>query len=565
MEGYTVLVQALKHHGVKYMFGVVGIPVVEVAAAAQQCGIHYVGMRNEQAACYAAQAIGYLTGVPGVCLVVSGPGLLHALGGMANAKENCWPLLVIGGSSDTDQEGLGAFQEWPQVESCRLYTKYAARPSSLDLIERCVEKAVRASTYGRPGASYIDLPGNLLSSTTKTVHYGPSLILPPPPIVPIEPDILKAANLLKNSKRPLIIIGKGASYSRAEFNIRSLISKCNLPFLATPMGKGCVSDKDVHSVASARTLALQTADVIVLLGARLNWILHFGMPPRFRSQVQFIQVDLCSEELHNSRQAGVALQGDVASTVALLQPHLSDWSIDQNGNWWQDLKQKCDANKKSFDIMALDEGQPLNYYAALKAVNDSLPEDAIVVSEGANTMDIGRTMLLNTLPRRRLDAGTFGTMGVGLGFGIAAALYARDYCQPGTKVVCVEGDSAFGFSAMEVETMVRYELPILIVVLNNNGIYSGLDKDLYEEVCQDGQRTITSPPTCLVPSVRYEKIMDMFSRGNNGVQCCGVPDIKSAIKKAFEQAKQPCVLNVVIDPMAQRKTQEFEWLTRSKV
>ena len=311
IEGFQVIAEALAHHGVEYMFGVVGIPVVEVAIAAQNAGIHYIGMRNEQAAAYAAQAIGYLTGKPGVCLVVSGPGLLHTFGGMSNAMVNCWPMITIGGSSDTDQEGLGAFQEWPQVESARPYTKYSARPSTIDLIPRCIELAFKYSTYGRPGAAYVDFPGDLLREriSRKSIDFGPVVSLPPPKSSPLQVDIERAIKLLQNASKPLVIVGKGAAYSRAEKEVNQLINNCNLPFLPTPMGKGCISDIDSHSVAPARSMALLEADVILLLGARLNWILHFGRPPRFKPNVKIIQVDLCAEEMHNSKQSEVALLG----------------------------------------------------------------------------------------------------------------------------------------------------------------------------------------------------------------------------------------------------------------
>ena len=311
IEGFQIVAEALAHHGVEYMFGVVGIPVVEIAVAAQNVGIHYIGMRNEQAAAYAAQAIGYLTGKPGACLVVSGPGLLHTFGGMSNAMVNCWPMIVIGGSSDTDQEGLGAFQEWPQVEAARQYSKYSARPPSLELIPRCIELAFKNSTYGRPGATYVDFPGDLLKRriTRKYVDFGTKTILPPPVSCPPQNEIDRAAQCLKNAKKPLVIIGKGANYCRAEKEVLKLIVNHNLPFLPTPMGKGCVSDSNPFSVASARSMALLEADVILLLGARLNWILHFGRPPRFKKDVKIIQVDLCAEEMHNSKQSNVALLG----------------------------------------------------------------------------------------------------------------------------------------------------------------------------------------------------------------------------------------------------------------
>ncbi|NXX57621.1 HACL1 lyase, partial [Scopus umbretta] len=291
VSGAQLIAESLKAQNIEYMFGIVGIPVTEIAIAAQAVGIKYVGMRNEQAACYAASAVGYLTGRPGVCLVVSGPGFLHALGGMANATMNCWPLIVIGGSSDRNQETMGAFQEFPQVEAGRLYNKLSVRPSSLEVIPAVIEKAVRTSIYGRPGSCYIDIPGDFvnLQVNKSSVKYVQCCL--PPPISTAELSaVSKAASIIAHSKQPLLIIGKGAAYSHAENNIRKLVDLCGLPFLPTPMAKGVVPDNHPNCVAAARSTALQHADVIILLGARLNWILHFGLPPRFRQDVKVVQV-----------------------------------------------------------------------------------------------------------------------------------------------------------------------------------------------------------------------------------------------------------------------------------
>jgi len=561
MEGYQIVAQSLANNGVKYMFGVVGIPVVEVAIAAQRCGIHYIGMRNEQAACYAAQAIGYLTGIPGVCLVVSGPGLLHALGGMANAKENSWPLLVIAGASDTDQENMGAFQEWPQVESCRLYTKFATRPASLEAIPLCVSKAIRSTINGRPGVAYIDFPGDMLRASTD-FELNENLVIPRPTITrPLDSQIQAAFELLSKAERPIVIVGKGAAYSPGAADlIKKFIDKTNLPFLATPMGKGCVPDSDPNSVGPARSLALQKADVILLLGARLNWILHFGKPPRFSPDVKVIQVDICAEELDVNKT--VALQGDIAATMQLFMEKEHLFKLHSYNPWWQQLRAKVDANIEATGELAKDISVPLNYYAVFDTLEKMIPRDAIIVSEGANTMDIGRTMMLNSFPKHRLDAGSFGTMGVGLGFAIAAALYAKENC-PEKRIICVEGDSAFGFSGMEMETIVRYKLPIILVIVNNNGIYGGFDEELFEDIRGD-EPSKNIPPTSLLPSVKYEKFAEMLGFAN-GALCHTVDDIQQAFSQALSNKSEPSLLNIMINPMAQRKHQAFEWLTRSKI
>lgn len=567
MDGAEVTAAALKAQGIEYIFGVVGIPVIDVAIAAQKVGIKFIGMRNEQAACYAASAIGYLTKRPAVCLVVSGPGLLHALGGMANAQVNCWPLVVVGGSSEQELESCGAFQEYPQVEAARMYCKYAARPSSLENIPYFVEKAVRSAVYGRPGVSYIDLPGDMIERETSPEKVRVVPKYPDPPRMQSEVTLIhEAVKVLKMAERPLVIIGKGAAYSQAEKSILNLVTEWNLPFLPTPMGKGVVSDLHPLCVGSARTRALLEADVILLLGARLNWILHFGRPPRFNPAVKIIQVDIHPEELHNSIPLAVGLTGDIDTVVKQLhsEGRVQNWSFPKLSPWWTRLQEKVVQNKATAEDMAKDTSVPLNYYAALNQIQTVLPLDAIIVSEGANTMDIGRAILANHYPRHRLDAGTFGTMGVGLGYAIAAAMWCRSNC-PDKRVVCVEGDSAFGFSGMEFETMVRYKLPVIIIIINNNGIYNGLNTEIWDQ-CRNQDEyplSVATPPTALLPNARYEQMTAMF--GGKGFLAHTVEEIEAAVKDALAIKDQPSIINVMIEPLSQRKAQEFSWLTKSKM
>ncbi|CAL1682935.1 unnamed protein product [Lasius platythorax] len=563
--GNEVMAEALKEQGLTYVFGIMGHPVIELALSMQAAGLQYLGFRNEQAACYAAQAYGYLTRKPAIVLCVSGPGLLHVIGGMANAQINCWPVLVLGGSCPEDHEGIGGFQEWPQVEASRPYCKYAARPPSAALIPMHVEKAVRLATYGRPGAVYLDLPATLLTQNVDESRIFKALPCSPPPLsYPDAKLIEQAANLLIRAKKPLVIVGKGAAYGRAEDPVRELIYSANVPFLPTPMGKGVVPDTDERCVSSARTFALQHSDVILLLGARLNWMLHFGRSPRFQNDVKVIQIDLCAEELHNSVPSAVAIQSDIAPATQYLMNALKSrkWHIDRNDSWWKDLAAKIEKNKQLVHHMSSDTSVPLNYYTVFKHIQDVIPNDCIICSEGANTMDIGRTILLNDLPRHRLDAGTFGTMGVGLGFAIAAALYCKDNA-PKKRVICVEGDSAFGFSGMEVETMFRYKLPVIIIIVNNNGIYGGFDNETFRQLQASGDPTQVTPPYSLTSETHYEKLMEMF--GKKGYFCTTVEEIQQALKLSLKVKDSPSLINIMINPQADRKKQQFNWLTESKL
>jgi len=547
MNGATLIAECLKFQGAEHMFGIVGIPVIPIAVMAQATGINYIGMRNEQAASYAAGAVGYLTQKPGICLAVSGPGMIHCIAGLANAWSNCWPMILIAGANDTDQNGMGAFQEAPQIESARPYVKYAARVHSADRIPFFIEQAYRASIYGRPGPVYLDIPGDVINAETQ-FNLAHLTKTPSPPIITADSaSIREAIKLLSSAKKPLIIIGKGAAYARAEDEVNKFVNSTKIPFLATPMGKGVVSDLHPNSVAAARTDALLNAEVILLIGARLNWILHFGLPPRFSSDVKFIQIDICAEELSNNVRASVNLVGDARAVVHQLNDEYSKhpFTFPSNAPWIEFLQTKSIANKRVAESQMKDDTVPMNYYRAIREVYDNIPSDSMIISEGANTMDISRSILLNTLPRHRLDAGTFGTMGVGSGFCIAASAVC-----PSSKIVAVQGDSAFGFSAMELEVAFRYKMPMVIVIINNNGIYEGVSE--FVDGCPP-------PPNCLTPSAHYEKFAEAF--GGKGYFVTTPSELKVAIIDALKQPL-PCIVNVMIELQGKRKAQKFDWLTR---
>ncbi len=549
VDGNTLIARSLKRQGVETMFGIVGFPVFGIADAAQREGIRFVGMRNEQSASYAAAAVGYLTGRPGACLTVSGPGMIHAIAGLANAHENAWPMILLGGSSNSYQEGRGAFQEAPQVELARIYTKYSARPDATERIPFYVEQAVRTSIQGRPGAVYLDFPDDFLSKQVEEEGIAYPERCPDPPRIPADPsDVERAIETLRGAERPLVIIGKGAAYARAEEEVRAFIEATQLPFLSSPMGKGVVDDEHPLSVAPARGLALEQADVVLLLGARLNWILHFGLPPRFSPSVKTIQVDIHPEEIGRNVPAEVGLVGDLKAVVGQLNAALeaSPFQLAADAPWRAALGAKVDENKAFVRDMMNDDAVPMGYYRVLREIQEQAPSGTIIQAEGANTMDISRSVLMHDRPRHRLDAGTFGTMGVGLGQAIAAQV-----AHPEKKVICVEGDSAFGFSGMEVETACRYRLPIVFVVVNNNGIGFGFDS-LPEDRFQ-------SPASAYTIDAGYEKVIEGF--GGRGYRVRTPDELSAALKQALDDS-MPSLINVLIDPKARAKPQKHHWLTQ---
>jgi 2-hydroxyacyl-CoA lyase 1 len=548
IDGASIIAKSLKTHGVDYCFGIVGIPVQPIASACMREGITYVGMRHEQSASYAAQAIGYLTGRPGACLVVSGPGMTNAISGLGNAQANCWPMVCLAGAIDSYQAGMGAFQEAPQLEAARPFVKYAARPESTARLPFYVEQAVRTSIYGRPGPVYLDLTGDVITGRVEeeTTRFYPRV--PDPPRPQADPAAVAAAvDALRSAESPLVIVGKGAAYARAEDEVRRFIETAQLPFLASPMGKGVLPDDHPLSVGAARSYALQNADLVFLIGARLNWIMHFGLPPRFRPDVRVVQMDIAAEEIGTNVAAEVALVGDARAVTAQLNAYLSEhpWQYPAETTWRTGIGRKAAENVEANRALMDDDSKPMGYYRALRDIRDVTTEDTIIVSEGASTMDIGRQVLNNYKPRHRLDAGTWGTMGVGLSFAIAAQV-----ANPGKPVVAVEGDSAFGFSGMEVEVACRLKLPITFVILNNNGIGGGPS-----ELPADRP----PPPSAYVPQARYEKVIEAF--GGLGFYVEEPADLRPALEKAMSSGR-PSLVNVIISNQARRRPQEFAWHTR---
>ncbi len=547
INGAQLMAQSLKQQGVDYMFGIVGFPVINVAAEAQKAGITYIGMRNEQSASYAAQAAGYLTGRPQACLVVSGPGVIHALAGLANAQKNCWPMILIGGASPTYQNGMGAFQEERQVAAADPYCKYAHAVEHAERIPYYVEQAIRTALYGRPGAAYLDMPDDIIRAEVDEARVVKAATVGDPPRSGADPDAVEAAlDVLESAERPLVIVGKGMAWARAEDEVRAFIKRTRVPFLNSPMGKGTLPDDDPLSVGAARSHALREADVVFLMGARLNWIMHFGLPPRFAEGVRVVQLDIQPEEIGTNVAAEVALVGDGKAVTRQLNRALENrqWFYPESTPWRAALREKADANLAAVQPMIDDDSAPMNYYRAYRDIEAWLPEDAIIIGEGANTMDIGRTQMPNRQARHRLDAGTYGTMGIGLGFAVAAAVV-----HPDKPVVSVQGDSAFGFSGMELETCARYGLPVKFVVLNNGGIGGGVAK------LEPGR---PRPVHSLTYGAHYEKMMEAF--GGRGIYVDDPANLRAALDEAMA-FDGPALVNVEIHPLAGRKPQKFGWLT----
>lgn len=542
--------QLLQQYGVDTVFGIVGIPIVELADTMIGKGIKFIACRNEQSASYAASAYGYLTGKPGVLLVVGGPGLIHALAGIYNSMSNRWPLIVIAGSSEDLHKG--GFQELDQVSLLSDHLKFTGKlTTDPDVIELVTYNAMRLTTTGTPGVTYIDFPGSLISESIERSPY-PVQSISRIQYMPDTESLQRVVKLLSSdqNKRILVVIGKGAVNASNE--VRKLINDYNLPFLSTPMAKGVVPDSHPLNASSARSKALKEAEIVLVLGARLNWILHFGAPPKWDANTIFIQVDCDPESLgqNNQRGVGYSLCGDIGLTVKSLieKLKLERWA-------YQGLSRELrSAIKLNHEKLAKKEqivhhGR-LNYNKVYQCLRTFIDDSrTIIVSEGANTMDQARISFPTDYPKHRLDAGTNATMGIGLGYAIAAKI-----ARPDKSIVLLQGDSAFGFSAMEIETAVRNRLGLVIIVMNNSGIYHGV-----------GQKVEGSlPSTALSQDCRYDLVGQGL--GAVGYIVHTLQELENAFKKSLQAsliAQETSVINVIIEAGKQGKL-SFGWQTVKK-
>ena len=577
--GAALIARALHELGLKVIFGLVGIPVVQIAEEAIALGIRFIAFRNEQSASYAATAYGYLTGRPGVCLVVGGPGVLHAIAGIGNSSANAFPLLLLAGSSETHLVTKGAFQEMDAISLLTPHTKIAVR-SSLDSIPQSLTNAYKTSFYGRSGPSFVDLPADVIQGEGEEIA---TRIVPAPPRAALDPEKIQSiVQILKSARAPLVIVGKGAAYSQAEAAIRKLIDQSKIPFLPTPMGKGVLPDSHPSNTATARSAALKGADVVLILGARLNWILHFGEDPKWNPDVKIIQVDISAEELgKNNGDPALGVIGDVKAVTTQLTEALGNWEYNISSEYVKSLEASAAKNEAKAEKAAKVDKSPMTYARTFNVIKETLdtlsqPGDGgvVYVSEGANTMDISRSAFPVEHPRLRLDAGTHATMGVGLGYAIAAHC-AYNFPSPEAtsgpkachkKVVCLEGDSAFGFSLAEVETMARYRMDILIFVINNGGVYHGdsddsdawlqLQNNTIEGKSQGGLRS-----SSLGWEVGYEKVAEMC--GGEGYLVRTPEELARATEEGFK-ASVPVVVNVIIEAgQAQKLVSQFVCISPS--
>ena len=539
-DGFHLIIDALKLNGIENIYNVPGIPITDLGRYMQASGLRVLSFRHEQHAGYAAAIAGFLTKKPGVCMTVSAPGFLNGLTALAHATTNCYPMILLSGSSEREIVDLmqGDYEEMDQLAIAKPLCKAAFRVLHAEDIGIGVARAIRAAVSGRPGGVYLDIPASLLGQTMKTVEGEQSLVKvidPAPAQIPAASAVERAIDVMKSAKKPLIILGKGAAYAQADEVVKSFVEKSGIPYLPMSMAKGLLPDDHPQSAGPARSLVLKEADTVIMIGARLNWLLSHGKGKQWgETPKKFVQIDIEPKEMDSNVEIAAPLVGDIESCLsALIEAMGNNWQRPSD-DWAGPINEKKEANITKMAPRLQNNNNPMDFHGALGVLKDIVAEnpDAMLVNEGANTLDFARGVINMFKPRKRLDVGTWGVMGIGMGQAIAAAV------ETGNPVLCVEGDSAFGFSGMEVETICRYNLPITIVIFNNSGIYRGTDENT---VGEDPATTV------FVKEARYDQMMEAF--GGKGYVATSPDELRQMVSEAMASGR-PSLVNAMIDPAA---------------
>lgn len=535
VTGMYILAESLKRLGLMDVYGLVGIPVTEVAYAMQKIGMNYYGFRFEQQAGMAAATHGFLTKKPGVLLTVSSLGMMNGLTATANATVNCYPMIQISGASDPQMVDMdmGTYEQLDQLNTARPLVKAAFRCSHAKDIPSAVARAYRAAVSGRPGGVYIDMTTPALAEImnaedAEKLYYTPVDVYSS--VAPSQEAVDRAVGVLTAAKRPAILLGKGAAYAQVDDKIKTLVETYKIPYLSMSMAKGLMPDAGEYSALSCRSTIMEKADVVMVIGARINWMLSFGRG-KWNPDMKFIQLDVEPREMDRNVPVAAPVVGDMDQSLSMILTALKGKTMAADPAWLQSLQAESKVKNAKFRerLTTASTAMPMNHWTALSVVKPVLEAnpDTILINEGANTLDDTRDSVDMALPRHRVDCASWSIMGMGMGSAIGAAVAT------GKSVVAVEGDSAFGFSGMDFSTICRYKLPVTVLVFNNGGIYNGIG------VNPGGGDA--PAPTTLDINAQYNLIGEAF--GAKGYRVDNPADLKKALEEAIA-SRQPCLIDV---------------------
>jgi len=537
IDGGRLAARQLRAAGIDTVFGVVAGPMIQVFSGAQAEGLRVVGCRHEENAAFMASAWGWQKRLPGVVVVGSGPGMTNTVTALHVATESGMPLVVLGGSAYGATRGIGAFQEANQVAFAAPGCKWTGQVDSAARIGEWVHLALGRAVAGRPGGVYLDFPGEMVAQGVPEAQARlrgarPEIARPHPDPRAVE----RVAEMLASAERPLVLVGKGAAWADAGRALARLVDH-GFPYVTSPMGRGVIPDDHANFVNAARSHALRSADAILVVGARMNWIFGFGHSPRYREDVRIAQIDLVAEEFTSGAEVEIGLVADAEVAVDAISEALAGRRLAVSGSpWLAELRRARDENEAKLASVLASDAVPINPYRLVREVRDALPRDTTLSVDGETIMGICRTLLPSFSARSRLNAGTTGCMGTGVPYAIGAAL-----ARPERPSIAVLGDYAFGTALMDVETAARVGAKVVFVVSNNEGIAGHMIQDHF---LPPGSPRIAS----LLPA-RYDKLAEMVDGHAEHVE--RPEEIAPALRRALE-ADRVAVVHVRTDPKAYR-------------
>ena len=539
--GSEILARSLRKHGVDTMFYIMGGPMLATESACIEEGIRAIDVRHEQAAAMMAHAWGRLKNKAGVCMAASGPATTNLLTGVANAWADCSPLLAIGGSAPVTTRGHWIFQEMDQVGVFKPVVKHADQVVDLRRIPDQVAIALRQATTGRPGPVYLDMPGDVLYREIEEdeIDYGDPARTLSRGRPQGDPELVKEAiRLLERAERPIVITGGGILFSEASAELQQFVELAGIPFYTTPQGRGVVPDDHDLSFLAARSTAFREADLLLVIGTRLGYMIGHGTPPRFRADAKLIQVDICAEDMALTRPVDCGIVGDAKAVLTQLINAGSSLSPKRYSNWVEHLRE-IDAVKSAEAEQKMSVDQvPIHPLRLCKEVRDFLDRDAVLVVDGQEILNFGRQSIPTFTPGHRLNSGPFGTMGVGLPFGIGAKV-----AKPDKQVLVLHGDGSMGLNAMELDTAARFNIPVVTVISLNGGWTADPDG---------------SKPGRDLGYTAYHKMAEALGCHAEYVE--EPTQIRPALERAFASGK-PALVNVKTDYRARATTTRFSVYT----
>ncbi len=469
LTGSEILARSLKNEGTDILFFLMGGPMLLAESSCIKEGIRPLDVRHEQAAAFMGQAYSRLLQKPSVCMAASGPGVINLTTGIANAYIDCAPVVAIGGSSPIGQFGRQVFQEIDQVAIMKPMTKWADRVYNLKRIPEQVNNAFQRAMTGKPGPVYLDFPGDILYAKVPEEQVdwslsGRPLLASRPMGDPRQIEALVAA--LEKASAPIIVSGSGVIWSQAWAELTRLVESLGIPFYTTPQGRGVLPDDHPCSFMSMRSTAFREADLIIVVGTRMNYIITHAAPPRFNASAKIARIDIDPEEIATApRKVDIGIVGDCRMVLQQILTAMNGGADpDRYSAWRKKLADGEAAKRLAPGANKATDEHPIHPLRLCEEIKDFMARDAILVVDGQEILNYGRQSMPTYSPGHRLNSGPFGTMGVGLPFGLGAKL-----AKPDKQVIVVHGDGSFGLNALELDTAVRHNIPVLVVISLNGG------------------------------------------------------------------------------------------------